>query len=183
MFFKPAGVPARELEQIFVQVDEIEALRLTDLLGLSQEQAAERLGVSRQTVGRVLEEARSKVADALVNGKALIIQGGAYHVVQSRCCDRCGHRWMTAPAAGEQGEAAVRTAEEERCPACGSMVVTVCPHPQCADGPGQDRPGGGRERAAGCGGRRRGGAGRCRPPREPDGSSTGQSATKERGEP
>ncbi len=53
--FKPAGVPARELEQLQLGVDELEAIRLVDLEGLSHEQAAKVMGVSRQTVGRVLE--------------------------------------------------------------------------------------------------------------------------------
>ena len=94
-FFKPAGVPARDLKHVLLKVDELEALRLADLLGLSQEQAAARLGVSRQTVGRVLEAAHGKVADALVNGKALEIDGGVYRLVQSRCCQDCGHRWVS----------------------------------------------------------------------------------------
>ena len=69
--FKPAGVPARELEQLQLTVDELEAIRLVDLEALSHEQAAEAMGISRQTVGRVLERGRAKVAEALVGGKAI----------------------------------------------------------------------------------------------------------------
>ena len=79
-FFKPAGVPARVLEQVDLTVDELEALRLTDVEQLSHEEAAGRLGVSRQTVGRVVDSAHRKVADALVNGKALAIGGGPYRL-------------------------------------------------------------------------------------------------------
>ena len=68
--FKPAGVPGRELEQLPLTVDELEAIRLVDLEGLSHEQAASAMGVSRQTVGRVLERGRATVAEALVGGKA-----------------------------------------------------------------------------------------------------------------
>ena len=78
--FKPAGVPGRELEQLRLAVDELEAIRLVDLEGLSHEQAAEAMGVSRQTVGRVLERGRAKVAEALVGGKAILIGGGQYRV-------------------------------------------------------------------------------------------------------
>lgn len=99
-FFKPAGVPARELEQIALGVDEVEALRLVDLEGLSQEEAAADLGVSRQTVGRILEQARRRVADALVNGKAVVIGGGAYAVADVRVCASCGHSWPVVEASG-----------------------------------------------------------------------------------
>lgn len=83
--FKPAGVPSRELEHLRLAVDELEAIRLVDLEGLSHEQAAETMGVSRQTVGRVLERGRAKVAEALVGGKAILIGGGQYRV--ATCID------------------------------------------------------------------------------------------------
>jgi predicted DNA-binding protein (UPF0251 family) len=74
--FKPAGLPARYLDEIVLTLDEFEALRLADLEGLYQEQAALRMRVSRPTFGRILEVAHRKVADALVSGKALRIEGG-----------------------------------------------------------------------------------------------------------
>jgi predicted DNA-binding protein (UPF0251 family)/predicted Fe-Mo cluster-binding NifX family protein len=73
---KPAGVPARELEVLRLGLDEAEALRLADLEGLYQEAAARSMGVSRQTFGRIVESARRKIADAILNGKALRIEGG-----------------------------------------------------------------------------------------------------------
>lgn len=73
---KPAGVPARGLEEIILGFDEAEALRLADYEGLYQEAAARSMGVSRQTFGRIVEAARHKVADAILNGKALRIEGG-----------------------------------------------------------------------------------------------------------
>ncbi len=74
--YKPAGFPGRGLEEICLGLDELEALRLADKEGLYQEAAAMRMGVSRQTFGRIVEAARRKVATALVEGKALRIGGG-----------------------------------------------------------------------------------------------------------
>jgi uncharacterized protein len=74
--FKPAGIPACSLGEVVLAVDEFEALRLADYQALYQEQAAERMGVSRQTFGRIVEAARKKVAQALVEGLALRIEGG-----------------------------------------------------------------------------------------------------------
>lgn len=74
--YKPAGIPARELRETVLTVDQAEAIRLADLEGLYQEAAARRMGVSRQTFGRIIEEARRTVADAILNGKALRIEGG-----------------------------------------------------------------------------------------------------------
>lgn len=78
--FKPVGIPARELPEVVLGLDEAEAIRLADLEGLYQEAAARKMGVSRQTLGRILEGARRKVADALVNGKALRLEGGAIYL-------------------------------------------------------------------------------------------------------
>lgn len=76
MYFKPAGVPLRMLEELALSLDEVEALRLADLQALHQKPAAEQMGISRATFGRIVENARRKVADALVNGKALRMGGG-----------------------------------------------------------------------------------------------------------
>lgn len=76
-YFKPAGVPLRELEEVVLALDELEALRLADLQGQYQEQAAEKMKISRPTFSRIVEEARRKVADALIYGKALRMEGGA----------------------------------------------------------------------------------------------------------
>jgi predicted DNA-binding protein (UPF0251 family) len=72
--FKPGGVPA--IAQIRMALDEFEAVRLADLEALHHDQAARRMGVSRQTFGRVLADAHRKVAQALVLGHALRIEGG-----------------------------------------------------------------------------------------------------------
>jgi predicted DNA-binding protein (UPF0251 family) len=72
-YFKPAGIPLRELEEIVLSMDELEAMRLTDLEGLYQAEVAEKMGVSRQTIGNTLNSVHRKLADALLNGKALRI--------------------------------------------------------------------------------------------------------------
>lgn len=72
--FKPAGVPGRELEQVFLKADELEALRLVDLEGLYHEQAASLMKVSRATLGRIVSSARRKLADVVINGRALVVQ-------------------------------------------------------------------------------------------------------------
>ncbi len=82
-YYKPRGVPLSMLQCIELAVDELEAIRLADLEGLYQEQAAQRMNVSRQTFGRILEAAHKKVADALVHGKALSIAGGPIELVGS----------------------------------------------------------------------------------------------------
>lgn len=74
--FKPAGVPGQNLVTVELHLDELEALRLADLEGLYQEQAAGAMGISRATFGRVLDRAHQKVADALINGKILSVRGG-----------------------------------------------------------------------------------------------------------
>lgn len=76
VIFKPAGIPAASLEWVQLNLDEFESLRLIDHLGLEHEQAASQMGVSRPTVTRIYAVARKKVADALVLGQALRIEGG-----------------------------------------------------------------------------------------------------------
>lgn len=76
VYFKPAGVPLRLLEEVILTLDELESLRLADLEGLYQEEAARQMDISRPTFARVVEQARRKVAQALVHGRALRLEGG-----------------------------------------------------------------------------------------------------------
>ena len=76
-YFKPAGVPLRLLEEVVLSLDELEALRLADFNGQYQEQGAQQMKISRATFARIVEAARKKVADVLIHGKALRIEGGA----------------------------------------------------------------------------------------------------------
>jgi len=92
-YFKPAGVPLRVLQEVTLTVDEAEAIRLKDLEGLEQEKCAESMRVSRTTFARILDSARQKVADSLLNGKAIRIEGGNFEMAMRRF--RCleGHEW------------------------------------------------------------------------------------------
>jgi predicted DNA-binding protein (UPF0251 family) len=67
-------------------LDEYEAIRLADLDGLYQDEACQRMGVSRPTFGRILDSAHRKLADVLVHAKALRIDGGPVELVRPRCC-------------------------------------------------------------------------------------------------
>jgi len=79
-FFKPQGVPMHLIESVFLGVDELEALRLADLQCLSQEEAALHMNVSRATFGRIVAQGRQKIAEALVHGKAIQIEGGKVEI-------------------------------------------------------------------------------------------------------
>jgi predicted DNA-binding protein (UPF0251 family) len=79
-YFKPAGIPMRVLEEVCLSVEEAEAIRLKDLEGLEQEQGAEKMNISRPTFQRVLGAARRKIAEALLNGKAIRIEGGNFEM-------------------------------------------------------------------------------------------------------
>ncbi len=111
-YFKPRGIPLSMLEEVILNVDEFEAIRLADLQSLYQEQAAEKMNVSRPTFGRIVESAHKKVAEALVQGKALKIEGGHFEMPSMRrfSCDECEHSW----------ELPYGTGRPESCPACKS---------------------------------------------------------------
>jgi predicted DNA-binding protein (UPF0251 family) len=112
--FVPDGVAHCDLEEVTLSVDEFEALRLADLEGLYQEEAAEKMGISRQTFGNIVAAARKKIAGALVNGKALTIGGGPVTVVgREFACRECGHAWTVA--CGEP--------RPDSCPNCGSTDI------------------------------------------------------------
>jgi uncharacterized protein len=73
-FYKPAGVPMHSLEEVVLHIDEFEAVRLADAEGLYHEEAAARMNISRQTFGRIVGEARRKIAGAITGGKAIVIE-------------------------------------------------------------------------------------------------------------
>ena len=125
-YFKPGGIPMHSLEEIILSIDELEAVRLADYEGMYQEQAAEKMHISRPTFGRIIESAHKKIADALVNGRALKIEGGAvemdgsdnYHggmgpggfCVCPKCSEKIPHT-------------AGMPCKEELCPKCGSRMM------------------------------------------------------------
>lgn len=118
-FFKPQGVPLTILEVVTLSVDEYEAIRLADLEGLYQEDAAQRMGVSRQTFGRIVESAHKKIAEALVTAKALEIKGGVIEMVNQRefLCTDCKHKW----------EVPYGTGRPSACPHCQSRNIHRSP--------------------------------------------------------
>jgi len=89
-YFKPVGIPMRELEELVLGMDELEAMRLTDLDGLYQADAAAKMGVSRQTIGNILNSAHRKLADALLNGKALRIGAHEENEIAADCSPLAG---------------------------------------------------------------------------------------------
>lgn len=105
-YFKPRGIPMLDLEEVLLTVDQREAIRLADLQGLSHEEAGRHMGVSRATFGRIVKQARKIVADALISGKAINVQGGSYLIKSETrvfVCENCDHRWNAAPGSGHPG--------------------------------------------------------------------------------
>ena len=82
IFYKPAGIPLCKLKEVVLHLDEFEAIRLADQEGMYQEEAAVQMDVSRATFGRILGDAHKKIADALVNGMGIRIEGGHFEVKQ-----------------------------------------------------------------------------------------------------
>ncbi len=73
-YYKPRGVPLRHLEEVVLEADELEALKLHDVDGLDQARAAEKMKISQSTFGRTLNKAYEKIAEAVVKGKAIRIE-------------------------------------------------------------------------------------------------------------
>lgn len=110
-YFKPRGIPMRDLSEVRLTVDEREAIRLADFLGMSHEDAGRHMNVSRATFGRIVQQARKVVADALINGKAINVEGGNYKMVDEErpfMCRNCSHRWVEPWGTGRP----------EKCPEC-----------------------------------------------------------------
>ncbi len=91
--FKPSGIPIIDLDCIKLSIDELESIRLADMLGNSHESAAREMQISRATLGRILESGRKKVADALINGKVILIEAGDFcnyeHIQNQVKCEFC----------------------------------------------------------------------------------------------
>ena len=112
-YFKPRGIPLAALEEVVLTVDEHEAVRLADLEGLQQEEAAEKMSVSRATFGRIVTSARKKIADAIINAKAIKIEGGDFVMIGPYACEECKHTWELHPG----------VAVPPVCPSCKSMRI------------------------------------------------------------
>lgn len=88
--FGPVGVPARQLEKLRIAFDELEALRLLHLEGVTQAEAGSSLGVSASTVSRMADRAHRVITEALVTNKAICVEGGPVTVVRVSECSRAG---------------------------------------------------------------------------------------------
>jgi predicted DNA-binding protein (UPF0251 family) len=116
-YFEPRGVPPRYLEEVCLLVEELEAMRLHDVGGLGQEESGKLMNVSQPTFHRILESARRKVAQALVNGKALRIEGGDFEMaMQKFACRSCGNTWEVPFGTGQRGI-------DTSCPKCQSRDI------------------------------------------------------------
>ncbi len=94
--FKPVGSRGQTLEVIDLSVDEFEALRLADKMAMSHAEAAEEMEISRSTFTRLIEQARKKLADFIIHGKLLSINGGNIHFRNNIIkCQDCGHMFKT----------------------------------------------------------------------------------------
>ena len=82
--FRPQCKPLNKLDGVFLTIDEFEAIRLADYEGLKQQEAAERMRISRPTFSRIISSAHSKVGDALLNVKAIRIDGGCCKIIGKR---------------------------------------------------------------------------------------------------
>jgi predicted DNA-binding protein (UPF0251 family) len=133
--FKPLGVPASSIEDVLLALDEFEAIRLADFEGLYQEEAALRMGISRQTFGRTIEAARRKVASALVQGLVLRIEmpeaeAALQPTERTFLCEGCANAWSEPFGTGRP----------DACPACGSQNFrrSGCTRPSICGSPTND---------------------------------------------
>ena len=126
-YFKPAGIRLVGLEKLVLTLDEFEAVKLKDFLELDQEECARRMNISQPTFHRLIQSARKKIADAMVNGKAIKITGGSIEMKNDPekqfHCVSCGHEWISDEKASI-------------CPRCRSAKVHS--HASCLKGKHQD---------------------------------------------
>jgi len=125
--FKPFGIPMRHLESVILLFEEFEAIRLADYENLTQEEAAKKMNISRPTFTRLYDKARKSIANAFVEGKAIIISGGTYDT---------DNYWY-------------------KCKNCNATMITVKPENHCRTCDSEDikplniQPGLGRQRRGG----------------------------------
>jgi predicted DNA-binding protein (UPF0251 family) len=110
-YFKPRGIPVADLDEVVLTMDELEAIRLADLEECYQEAAAAQMEVSRQTFGNIVRSAHKKIAAALVQGKALKIEGGIVKMSAKKFqCSDCRQEWSVPFGTGRP----------DACPRCNS---------------------------------------------------------------
>ena len=120
-YFKPAGVMLRMLQENIITSDELEVIRLIDYEKIEQEKAGKKMKISQPTLSRLLTSARKKIADALINGKAIKIQGGVFEMVQprGRGLGRGRGQGLGIGGRGRMGGVAAGPGGECVCPNCG----------------------------------------------------------------
>lgn len=121
-YFKPAGVMLKNLSESILTKEELEAIRLIDLKEVEQKKAAKKMQISQPTLSRLLSSARKKLADALVNGKAIKIQGGVYKMVVPRRRGLGPGRGLGA-GRGRMGGFAAGPGGQCVCPKCGARAT------------------------------------------------------------
>lgn len=119
-YFKPAGIRMAGLNQVVLTMGEFEAVRLKDFEGMDQIEAAKKMKISQPTFNRLLRTARKKIADALVNGKAIRIQGGNYKMAIQQTGPGMGRGLGRGGGRGRmRGPFAAGPAGVCKCPKCG----------------------------------------------------------------
>jgi uncharacterized protein len=120
--FVPSDSQEADIDENVLKLEELEAIRLKDLEGLEQEECALKMEVSRPTFQRILLAAREKVADSLINGKAIRIEGGNFtrNICPVKCLD-CGKEWSESFENLENNQSG-----EYVCPTCHSNNTSCC---------------------------------------------------------
>ncbi len=132
-YFKPAAIPLSSLEEVCLSVEEAEAIRLKDLEELEQEDCAQKMSISRPTFHRLLVTARKKIADALVTGKAIRIEGGNFEMAVRRFHCLNGHEW-------DVPFEVMIDAPPQFCPICNTPnIMPIQPAVLCGSGRGWGR--------------------------------------------
>lgn len=118
-YFKPAGIPMVNLRETILNFDELEAIRLIDSEGLDQTESAKKMKISQSTLSRLLREGRKKLADAIINGQSIKIQGGNFKMVIPRRRGFGGGRGRGFGGGGRMGGFAAGPSGKCVCPKCG----------------------------------------------------------------
>lgn len=115
-YFTPSDKKDSEIIEVVLIIEELEAIRLSDLKGLDQDKSAESMGISRGTLQRILNNAHEKIADALVNGKVINIDGDNYiKYMCSSTCERCNCVWKNNI-----------TEDNKNCSNCDNVEIYYC---------------------------------------------------------
>lgn len=121
--YKPAGIPLRNLDEVILNIEEMEAIRLADIEQLDQATAAERMDISRPTFHRIVNRAHQKIASALWQGYALRVDGGNFRIahhcqteLRHFTCQTCGHKWDLPHGTGQR-------CYSLKCPSCQASTI------------------------------------------------------------